>query len=246
MTFQPDSPTVTSVVPSPNHEPRHARVDILVQHYTGMTTEEEALARMVDREAKVSAHYFVYEDGRIVQMVPESLRAWHAGVGSWKHATDINARSIGIEIANPGHEWGYRDFPPVQIEAVIALSRDIVARLHIRRDRVLAHSDVAPARKNDPGERFPWARLAAAGVGLWVEPAPITAGRTLSADDHGAEVEKLQRDLNRFGYGLKISRRYDDDTRLVVTAFQRHFRPERVDGLADASTVETLRRLLKA
>jgi len=246
MTFAPDSSTVASVVPSPNHEPRGARIDILLLHYTGMTTEEEALARLVDRDSKVSAHYFVYEDGRIVQLVAEQQRAWHAGLSAWKGATDINARSLGIEIANPGHEFGYRDFPHPQIDAVIALCRDIVARHHIRRERVLAHSDVAPARKDDPGERFPWARLAAAGVGLWVEPVAITPGRTLSAGDHGAEVERLQRELARFGYALRITRQYDDDTRMVVTAFQRHFRPERVDGLADPSTVETLRRVLKA
>jgi N-acetylmuramoyl-L-alanine amidase len=246
MTFQPDSRIVKEVVPSPNHDARGAAIDILLLHYTGMTTEEEALARLVDPEAKVSSHYFVYEDGRVLQLVAEQQRAWHAGVGSWKRATDINARSIGIEIANPGHEFGYRDFPDTQIEAVIALCRDIVARRHIHRARVLAHSDVAPARKNDPGERFPWARLAASGIGLWVEPAPITAGRTLSADDKGPEVETLQRDLARFGYGLTVTRRYDDDTRSVVTAFQRHFRPERVDGLADPSTRDTLRRLLTA
>src|SRR5205085_6578241 len=168
MTFRPDSPTVTSVVPSPNHDARSSRIDILLMHYTGMTTEEEALARLTDREAKVSCHYFVYEDGRIDQLAPEARRAWHAGASSWKCATDINSRSIGIEIANPGHEYGYRDFPDPQIDAAIALCRDIIKRHSISRERVLAHSDVAPTRKNDPGERFPWARLAAAGVGLWV------------------------------------------------------------------------------
>ena len=169
--------------------------------------------------------------------------AW--GPGSWKSAVDINSRSIGIEIVNPGHEFGYRDFPDVQIDAVIALCRDIIKRRHISRERVLGHSDVAPARKKDPGEKFPWAKLAAAGVGFWVEPAPITEGRTLSANDRGAAVEDLQKQLIKFGYGLEVSRFYDDATRLVVTAFQRHFRPERVDGLADPSTVETLRHLLK-
>src|SRR5882724_1206384 len=246
MTFAPDSRTVTSVVASPNHDARGAKVDILLLHYTGMTTDEGALARLVDKDSKVSSHYFVYEDGRVFQLVSEQQRAWHAGAASWKRATDINARSIGIEIANPGHEFGYRDFPDPQIDAVIALCRDIVARHHIRRERVLAHSDVAPTRKNDPGEKFPWARLAAAGVGLWVEPAPITPGRTLSANDSGPEIEKLQKSLVRFGYALEITRRYDDTTRSVVTAFQRHFRPERVDGLADPSTIDTLRRLLAA
>jgi len=244
MTFKPDSPTVKNVAPSPNHDARDARIDILLLHYTGMQTAEEALGRLIDPEAKVSAHYLVYDDGRIDQLVPEARRAWHAGVSSWKGATDINARSIGIEIANPGHEYGYRDFPDAQIDAVIALCRDILARRTIRRERVLGHSDVAPARKNDPGERFPWARLAAAGVGLWLEPAPIVGGRTLSANDRGGEVEQLQKQLARFGYDMKITRFYDDNTRSVVTAFQRHFRPARVDGLADPSTVETLRRLL--
>jgi N-acetylmuramoyl-L-alanine amidase len=246
MTFRPDSRTVTKVVPSPNHDARGERADILLMHYTGMETGEAALARLTDKAAKVSAHYFVDEDGRILQLVPEHRRAWHAGLASWKRATDINARSIGIEVVNPGHENGYRDFPEAQIEAVIALCRDIVARNHIRRERVLAHSDVAPTRKNDPGEKFPWARLAAAGVGLWVEPAPLSEGRTLSANDRGGEVEKLQKNLARFGYPLEITRHYDDATRSVVTAFQRHFRPARVDGLADPSTMETLRRLLTA
>jgi len=246
MTFRADSPTAKTVVPSPNHDARPSRIDILLLHYTGMQTAEEALARLTDREAGVSCHYFVYEDGRIDQLVPERRRAWHAGASSWKGATDINARSIGIEIVNPGHEYGYRDFPDAQIDAVIKLCRDIVARHPIRRERVLAHSDIAPTRKKDPGEKFPWHRLAAAGVGLWVEPSPIDGGRTFSANDKGPEVEKLQKQLARFGYDLKITGRYDDDTRSVVTAFQRHFRTERVDGLADPSTVETLRRLLKA
>src|SRR3954471_3267029 len=182
MTSRTDSAAASDVIPSPNHDARTARVDILLLHYTGMTTDEEALARLTDAEFKVSSHYFVYEDGRTVQLVPEARRAWHAGLSSWKGAVDVNARSIGIEIANPGHEYGYRDFPERQIEAVIALCRDIVARHAIRRERVLGHSDVAPNRKQDPGEKFPWHRLAAAGVGLWVEPAPITAGRTLSAN----------------------------------------------------------------
>ena len=246
MTFRADSSTVTNVIPSPNQDARTARIDILLMHYTGMTTEEEAVARLTDREAKVSCHYFVYENGRIDQLVPEARRAWHAGVSSWKGAADINARSIGIEVANPGHEYGYRDFPDRQIDALIALSRDIVARHPIRRERVLAHSDVAPTRKNDPGEKFPWARLAEVGIGLWIEPSPITEGRTFSANDKGVDVEKLQKQLARFGYEMKITGRYDDLTRSVVTAFQRHFRPARVDGLADPSTMETLDALFRA
>ncbi|MGB9366158.1 MAG: N-acetylmuramoyl-L-alanine amidase [Xanthobacteraceae bacterium] len=246
MTVKPDSPIAKKYVVSPNHDARESRIDILLLHYTGMQTADEALARLADRGAKVSCHYFVDEDGRVTQMVPEARRAWHGGLGSWKGAVDINSRSIGIEIVNPGHELGYRDFPDAQIDAVIALCRDIIKRRHIARERVLAHSDVAPARKKDPGEKFPWAKLAAAGVGLWVEPAPIAEGRTLSANDRGVPVEDLQKQLIKLGYGLEVSRSYDDATRLVVTAFQRHFRPERVDGLADPSTMETLRSLLRA
>jgi N-acetylmuramoyl-L-alanine amidase len=246
MSFRPDSPIVKEVIASPNHDARMSRIDILLLHYTGMTTEEEALARLVDPEAKVSSHYFIYEDGRIVQMVPEARRAWHAGAASWKGAIDINSRSIGIEIAKPGPEFGYRDFPHPQIESTIALCRDILARHSIPRERVLAHSDVAPTRKNDPGEKFPWAWLAAEGIGVWVEPAPIVAGRALAKDDHGVKVEDLQLKLARFGYAAEVTRFYDDQTESLVTAFQRHFRPERVDGLADPSTVETLKRLLTA
>src|SRR5947207_12990061 len=169
MTFKADSKLAAHVVPSPNHDARTSRIDILLLHYTGMQTAEEALARLTDRQASVSCHYFVHEDGRIDQLVRETRRAWHAGLSSWKGATDINARSIGIEVANPGHEYGYRDFPGVQIDGLIALCRDIFTRHSVRRERVLAHSDVAPTRKNDPGEKFPWARLAQAGIGLWVE-----------------------------------------------------------------------------
>lgn len=242
MTFKPDYKTAR-VMPSPNHDARNSRIDILMLHYTGMRTGDDAFARLTDREAKVSSHYFVEEDGRIDQLVPEQRRAWHAGVGSWKGATDINARSIGIEIVNPGHENGYRDFPTVQIDAVIALCRDIILRRRIKPARVLAHSDTAPARKIDPGEKFPWARLAAAGVGRF-DPAPLTDGKTLSANNRGADVLDLQKKLVRVGYGLERTGVYDDATTTVVSAFQRHFRPARVDGIADISTRESLARLL--
>src|SRR3954470_15145362 len=181
MSFAPDHKSA-NVAPSPNHDARKLGIDMLVLHYTGMKTAEDALARLTDPDAKVSSHYLVSEDGGIDQLVPEARRAWHAGLSSWKGITDINSCSIGVEIVNPGHEFGYRDFPGQQIDAVIALSRDIIARHHIRRERVLAHSDQAPLRKNDPGEKFPWAGLGAAGVGLWIEPSPLSEGRTLSAN----------------------------------------------------------------
>jgi N-acetylmuramoyl-L-alanine amidase len=246
MTFTADFKDVARVVPSPNHDARTTPIDILLLHYTGMKSAEDALARLTDPAAKVSSHYLVYEDGRIEQLVAEARRAWHAGVASWKGETDINSRSIGIEIVNPGHEFGYRDFPGAQIEAVIALCRDIVARHAIRPERVLAHSDVAPARKQDPGERFPWARLAAAGVGFWVKPDPIVEGYTLRPDDLGEDVAELQRMLARLGYAAEVTGFYDKPTASLVTAFQRHFRPARVDGLADISTWGTLARLAAA
>jgi N-acetylmuramoyl-L-alanine amidase len=242
--FTPDSPLVRQVIPSPNHDERQFATDILLLHYTGMTSTAEAIERLCDPVSKVSAHYVVEEDGTIVQLVPEARRAWHAGESSWEGATDINSRSIGVEIGNPGHSYGYPDFPEPQIAAVIALCRDLVERHRFRADRVLAHSDVAPLRKWDPGEKFPWERLHRAGVGAWVEPAPIIPGTVLAPRDICAEVAQLQAGLQVFGYGVKASGIYDELTAAVVVAFQRHFRPERVDGRADQSTIETLRSLL--
>lgn len=244
MSFWPDF-KAARVAPSPNHDARKRAVDMIVLHYTDQPGDE-ALARLCDPVAKVSSHYVVYENGRIDQLVPERLRAWHAGVSSWEGETDNNSRSIGIEIVNLGHEHGYPDFPDRQIEAAIGLCREIVARYKIRADRVVAHSDIAPARKRDPGEKFPWNRLATAGVGLWVAPAPITQAGALAPGAHGDEVADLQTLLARYGYGAEISGRYDGATAEIVTAFQRHFRPARVDGIADASTAATLRRLLAA
>ena len=233
-------------MPSPNHGERRgsARPDMILLHYTGMQDAQVALQRLCQQGSEVSAHYVVFEDGRVVQCVPEARRAWHAGEAAWAGATDINSCSIGIEITNPGHEWGYADFTAPQIAAVLALCRDIVARHAIPPRRILAHSDVAPTRKNDPGEKFPWGRLAAAGVGHWAEPEPIAPGKTLTLGDRGREVETLQSALARYGYGLEATGTYDAPTRDVVAAFQRHFRPARVDGIADASTLKTLAKLL--
>jgi N-acetylmuramoyl-L-alanine amidase len=244
--FKPDGALVRRVIPSPNLDARTAQIDILLLHYTGMQSGEAACMRLCETDSKVSAHYLVYEDGRIDQLVPEACRAWHAGISSWKGETDINSRSVGIEIVNPGHEFGYRDFPEPQIEAVIALCRDVLRRHNIPPDRVLAHSDVAPGRKQDPGERFPWGRLAASGIGLWVEPAPIGEGDALVPTQRGEDITMLQTMLAKFGYAAELTGLYDEATRDIVTAFQRHFRPARVDGVADRSTIETLRRLLTA
>lgn len=247
MSFTPDSPHVSIVTPSPNHDEREDDIDILLLHYTGMVSADEAVARLCDPASKVSCHYLVHEDGRIVQMVPEERRAWHAGLSVWDDETDINSRSIGIEIANPGHEHGYRDFPDVQIEAVIKLGLDIVARHAIPRNRVLGHSDVAPRRKEDPGEKFPWDRLFAAKLGHWQKPAPLTTqGDTFFEGDEGEPIEEVQSLLAIYGYGIEISGTFDAQTKAVVTAFQRHFRQEKVDGIVDPSTIATMRRLLKA
>ncbi len=247
--FPPDSFIVTDVAPSPNVEERKAgrAPDMILLHYTGMQTGAEALARLCAADSKVSAHYVVFEDGRIVQCVPEEKRAWHAGVSSWAGEDDINSCSIGIEIVNPGHEFGYPDYPLRQIAAVISLCRSIVTRRGpISPDRVLAHSDVAPARKQDPGEKFPWDQLNESGIGHWVRPAPINLeGPSLKPGEQGDVVLRLQRALRGYGYGIDETGVYDEATRLVLVAFQRHFRPARVDGIADASTLLTLRALLE-
>ena len=234
--------------PSPNHgERRGAPTDILLLHYTGMPgPAQAALDSLCYPRSEVSAHYFVFEDGRILSLVPEARRAWHAGAASWAGETDINSRSIGIEIANPGHPGGLPPFPEAQIDAVIALCRDILGRHPIPSHRVLAHSDVAPGRKLDPGERFPWASLAAAGVGHWVEPCGVAGGRLVARGDRGRPVEALQAMLALYGYGITIDGDFGPQTEAVVAAFQRHFRPALVDGVADASTIGTLRNVLGA
>jgi N-acetylmuramoyl-L-alanine amidase len=245
--FAPDCSLSVDVVASPNHGERRggARPSLLILHYTGMEDAGDALARLCSPQSEVSAHYLVFEDARIVQCVPESRRAWHAGVSAWNGVTDVNSHSIGIEIANPGHEFGYTDFPTVQVDAVIALCRDIVDRHRIPADRVLAHSDVAPSRKLDPGEKFPWRALHAAGLGHWTEPAPLGNKRgALAIGASGGEVSALQQDLRHYGYTLDATGRFDETTQQVVRAFQRHFRPARVDGLADRSTRRTLAALL--
>jgi len=233
---------------SPNHGERQGgrAPDVLLLHYTGMRSAAEAIDRLCDPEAKVSSHYVVDEDGRVLQLVDETRRAHHAGVSSWKGERDLNSASIGIEIVNPGHEFGYRDFPPAQIDAVVALCRDIAARWTIAPERVLAHSDVAPERKQDPGERFPWARLAAEGIGHWVAPSPIEPGPSFGPGSEGPPVRAIQALLAHYGYGVELTGVYDARTAAVVTAFQRHFRPEKVDGVADRSTIDTLRRLAAA
>jgi N-acetylmuramoyl-L-alanine amidase len=212
--------------PSPNHDTRgDAAIDVLLLHYTGMASAEAALDRLCDPTARVSAHYLIDEQGTIHALVPEARRAWHAGVSHWAGATDINARSIGIELVNPGHEFGYRGFPEAQIGALITLCHSILVRHPIPSARVLGHSDVAPMRKEDPGELFPWPRLAGAGIGLW----PQRRESDLDADA-----------LARFGYdpGAPPDK--------VITAFQRHFRPRKLDGVWDSECAGLLADLLSS
>ncbi|MFA6021184.1 MAG: N-acetylmuramoyl-L-alanine amidase [Rhodospirillales bacterium] len=214
--------------PSPNFDarPQGQAVDMLVLHYTGMKTMDEALARLSDAEAKVSAHYLIDEDGAIHRLVAEDKRAWHAGVSSWRGHADINARSIGVELVNPGHEFGYRPFPEAQMAALILLAQGILARLAIPPRNVVAHADVAPSRKQDPGELFDWQRLAQAGIGVWP--------KTISLRQAGHMVPRLSH------YGYDIS-----DADAAILAFQRHFRPARTDGIADAECAGILDALLK-
>lgn len=247
MIRSPDSGLVHDLHPSPSFEPRRgvARPDMLLLHYTGMTSCERAIDWLSRPESKVSCHYVIDVDGRITQMVAERERAWHAGVSAWAGETDINSRSIGFEIHNPGHDGGYPDFPEAQMAAVVALAADVVRRWGIAPGRVLAHSDVAPARKCDPGEKFDWPRLARSGVGRWITPATVDVldwGLGPGAAD--PLVAYAQSLLEGYGYPVPRSGILDLATSQVVTAFQRHFRPDRVDGRLDRSTVETLERLV--
>ncbi|HLY56135.1 MAG TPA: N-acetylmuramoyl-L-alanine amidase [Stellaceae bacterium] len=204
--------------PSPNHGPRReGPVDILLLHYTGMASAAAALDRLRDPAAAVSSHYVVDEDGTVYRLVDEARRAWHAGAAFWAGTHDVNSRSIGIELVNPGHEFGYPPFPPAQMAALAALAGGVLARHPIPRHRVLGHSDVAPGRKRDPGEKLDWAWLAAHWIGLW--PSPDAAVPTI---DPAAG-------LSRIGYAV-------DDLPAAITAFQRHWRPRLVDGLADDET----------
>jgi N-acetylmuramoyl-L-alanine amidase len=208
-----------------NERPAAVRVDILVLHSTGMRGAAAALDRLCDPKANVSAHYLIDEDGTVFALVPESKRAWHAGVACWRGHRDINGRSIGIELVNPGHELGYRDFPTPQIDAVADLARAILSRHPISPRNVIGHSDIAPDRKLDPGERFDWRGMAARGVGLW----PAAGGNP------DGDILHL---LAEYGY--------DTGTRQVIAAFQRHFRPLRIDGRPDAETLALLAGLLAA
>jgi N-acetylmuramoyl-L-alanine amidase len=230
--------------PSPNFDNRTRPPDMVVVHYTGMVSGSAALERLRDPDVKVSAHYLIESDGQVCRLVDEARRAWHAGVSFWRGDRDVNGRSIGIELVNPGHEHGYRAFPDVQIEALLRLLDAIRRRWTIEDGDIVGHSDVAPARKIDPGELFPWRRLAEAGHGLWAEPTPAP-GAPIGVGEEGAAVFALQAGLGRLGYDSAPSQTYDEDTAVIVSAFQRHWRPERIDGRADGETRARLMALLR-
>jgi N-acetylmuramoyl-L-alanine amidase len=247
--------------PSPNFDARTRAVELVVLHYTGMQDAETALARLTDPAPtagrfpgpwqaaasvspdaplpRVSAHYVVDEEGTIYRLVDEGERAWHAGVSSWRGEGDVNARAIGIEIVNGGHDFGLPDFPSAQIEAVIALLRDILARRKLKPHAVVGHSDIAPERKLDPGEKFPWKRLAQAGVAVWPHGAA-------KASAGGDVITEMQAHMEAIGYEVNQTGVLDAPTRAAVTAFQRRFRTRKVDGAADEETRALIAALARA
>ncbi len=248
MSFSADTLCDCSVRPAVNYGERSAdlKTDILLLHYTGMESGEAALDWLCCEESGVSCHYFVHEDGRIVQLVPESKRAWHAGKSCWQGEVDTNSRSIGIEIANPGHAGEYPQFPEAQIAAVIELCSDILSRnSDIKPREVLAHSDVAPGRKHDPGEKFPWHRLYENGIGHWAQASEKLKGGFLQMGDEGEPVAALQAMLALYGYCIEISGVFDQRTHDCVYAFQQHFRQSLVDGIADGEMLATLNELIR-
>lgn len=235
--------------PSPNFDARTLPISLLILHYTGMESGAAALERMRDPAAKVSAHYMIEEDGQIFQLVDEEKRAWHAGVSEWQGESNINSASIGIEIVNGGHDFLNKDmslpsYPDVQINAVIALSKAIIARHGSL--TILGHSDIAPARKIDPGEHFPWAGLAAAGLGYWpdVQSEDRRVLFELGSRDRGVAI--VQRGLAHIGYGARVSGVYDEATRLIIEGLQRRYRPDQVDGIVDIQTMDILKALTEA
>ena len=231
-------------LPSPNQDdrPPGVPIDMLILHYTGMPTAEAALARLRDPAARVSSHYVVEEDGTTWQLVDEARRAWHAGVSHWRGHAALNDRSVGVEIVNPGHEWGYRDFPALQMAAVCDLCLGVLRRHPIPPGNVLAHSDVAPDRKEDPGELFDWRGLAESGVGAWppnpeADPAAGEAAPREDAPD--ADAPGVLRALGEIGY------RTDLPLPVLLRAFQRRWRPESVSGAADRGTLARLGQVLR-
>jgi N-acetylmuramoyl-L-alanine amidase len=241
--------------PSPNFDDRKGPPFMVVIHYTGMKDAASAMDRLCDPEAKVSSHYTIDEDGSIYSLVPEERRAWHAGVGIWDEERDLNSVSIGIEMVNPGHEFGPKPYSPQSISSLISLLDDIKTRWEILDHHIIGHSDLAPDRKADPGEWFPWEELARHNHGLWLSddhfpPEALSAmGPPLGVGDQGIGVFTLRAGLGKFGYGILADQVFDEEARQTVIAFQRHFLPTQIgsalEGAADATLRMTLMRLLR-
>jgi N-acetylmuramoyl-L-alanine amidase len=227
-------------LPSPNQDdrPAGAPIDMLILHYTGMQSGQAAVERLRDPAAKVSSHYVVDEDGFVLRLVAEERRAFHAGVSYWRGHSELNGRSIGIEIVNPGHEWGYRDFPVLQLAAVCDLCLSILSRHWIPARNIVAHSDVAPDRKEDPGEKFPWEDLARNGVGVW--PAGVPDLGTTGVVRDAAGLRGVRAALGDIGYRVAAEGALDPALSSVLRAFQRHWRPEAITGQADSGTLARL------
>ena len=235
--------------PSPNFDNRRGgqKPEMLIIHYTGMTDNKEAIKRLCDPGSVVSTHYVIDDIGKCLQLVDENNRAWHAGVSSWAGNSDINSCSIGVELCNPGHEHGYQRFPQKQMATLLRLGRDILARHSILPQFVLGHSDVAPTRKLDPGEFFDWRSLANNGMGIWPDtntPPNKQEIRETNCDRDDVDIALLQGKLARFGYGIEITGACDEQTTLVVMAFQRHFRQNRITGILDMESEFILDNLL--
>tara|TARA_Y100001970_G_scaffold294367_1_gene451771 strand:- start:18014 stop:18751 length:738 start_codon:yes stop_codon:yes gene_type:complete len=243
-------PVKFDLLDSPNNDARPIKkkdIDSIVIHYTGMKNRDAAIKRMLDKRHKVSAHWCIAEDGKIFKLVNEEMRAWHAGISWWRGRGNVNDFSIGIELVNPGHRWGYRPFPSTQMNALIELCIDIQERYPIDPRNVVGHSDIAPNRKKDPGELFNWMLLADEGIGLWtkkfVQPISIP---TFGPGSQGEDIKDWQVKLALFGYGLYQDGIYGDQTSEVVAAFQRHFRQARIDGFLDSGTGSILNHLLSS
>ena len=233
---------------SPNFNDRKLPISLLVLHYTGMETGEAACARLCDQDAQVSAHYLLHEDGKIEALVEEDNRAWHAGVSTWNGITDVNSASIGIEIVNGGHDVPQLDgsltpYPEAQILALIKLCKEIIERNDIKPRNIVGHSDIAPGRKQDPGEHFPWASLAAAGIGIWPSGLPKDDRILFESGDRDRGVSILQRGLAEIGYGISVTGEMDDQTDAVIRALQRRYRPERIDGVIDMQVLDIVKQL---
>ena len=240
MTAAALSPDLTRhYTPNVNSRDPSLPLQYVVLHYTGMENGHAALSRLMDPKAEVSAHYMIDEDGKVTQLADEDKRAWHAGKSFWRGTTDLNSASIGIELVNPGHQFGYRAFPTMQMKALASLLRDIIARHNLSpKTALLAHSDIAPGRKEDPGELFPWQELAAQGLGVWPQP--------VEDDYKPASDHDVQLMLRQIGYFCPDHGEYDRDMREALLAFQRHYEPNNLTGTPERETIARLRAVLRS